>query len=186
MLLLILFCAFRSGSDRFYLKRAAGFKAGGKDVFFYFKSKRLFTLIAFYLNFYLRKLLVIAFCFFPFLVTVLFLNRLLAGSVASKGLTWVLIAVSATFFVNGLVFFFRFNSFFFLARYYFVSGGYKTFRQLFSFSFKQMAGRRGEVFRKRLSFVPWFFSCILLLPISFVRSYYNQSMADLAAYLMEL
>ena len=182
MILLILFCAFRSGADRFYLKRSAGFRAGGSDVFFYFKPRRLLILTAFYFNYYIRKLLVIAFCFLPFGVNVVFLNGLLSSEAPSKALVFV----AAAFFVNGFIFFFRFNSFFFLARYCFATGNYKSFRQLFYFSVRGMTGRRGEVFRKKLSFIPWFFSCVFLLPISFVRSYYNQTMADLAADLMKL
>lgn len=185
MLLLFFLCAFRSGSDRYYLKKASGYHSDGKDVFYYFNMKRAAELIRFYLSVYSVRLLIIIFTFLPFAVTLaVFYNMALKGSVSFTAFRIMLI-LSAVLFVHGAVFFFRLNSFLFPARYCFVTGNFKSTKGLIGFSYQCMYGNRKKVFKRRLAFIPWFFSCILLVPVGFVRSYYNQSMADIAADLIE-
>ena len=186
MLILFLLCAFKSGADRFYLRRAEGFGTRGSEIFFYFRPKNALQLVAFYLNLYSRKLLLFALCFAPFIaVTAFFLAQLERGGYSLSAST-VLIASALLLFVNGVYYFVRLNGFFFLARYYFASGKYFSFRQLFSFCYKLIRNEKIKVLKKRLSFAGWFALCMFLLPVSFVRSHYNSSMAQLAHDLMEL
>lgn len=185
MLVLFLFCAFRSGSDRFYLKKAVGIRGSGGDVLYYVRAKNALRLVLFYLCFYSMKLALLVLSFLPFIVTVVFTALFISDGGVSAVVFTVLFFLSAALLVHGAVFFLRFNSFFFVSRYCFVTGRFAKMRDLFRFSFSCMQGNRRTVFFKKLSFIPWFFSCVLLLPISFVRSYYNQSMAYLAADLIE-
>lgn len=186
MVILFLLCAFKSGSDRFYFRKAQGFDAQGKEVFYYFKPKNALLLISFYLNLYLRKLLFFFVCFLPFFTILFFLDYYIKKGGFSYNAFLVLTFASALLFVNGLYYFIRFNGFFFLARYCFASEKYLSVRQLFSLSYKLIQDKKMTVIKKRISFIPWFASCIFLLPVSFVRSHYNRSMAQLAYDLMEL
>ena len=185
MLVLFLLCAFRSGSDRFYLKKAVGIRGNGSDVLYYVRLKNALKLMLFYLCFYSMKLALLLVSFLPFIGALSVAVFLLSQGGMSALIFTVLLVLSAVLFVHGAVFFLRFNSFFFLSRYCFVTGRFEKMRSLFRFSFACIQGNRRAVFLKKLSFIPWFFSCVLLLPISFVRSYYNQSMAYLAADLIE-
>ena len=144
------------------------------------------SLLRFYLNYYLRKALVSAFCFFPCIINSVGLFYYIDNNTVSYTLFVLLIFVSFLFFINGIVFFVRFNSLFFAARYCFVSGEYESYGKLFAFSLRCMDGKRREVFIKKLGFVPWFMCCVFLLPVSFVRSYYNLTMAQTAADIIQL
>lgn len=186
MLVLFLLCAFRSGSDRFYLRRAEGFDPDGKEVFFYFRPKNALSLAAFYLNLFGRRFLILLICFLPFAAVWGAFIACLGRGGLSLNVSRVLLVASALLFLNGVFYFIRFNGFFFLARYYFASGRYFSFRQLFRFSYKCIREKKLTVLKKRISFIGWFASCAFLLPVSFVRSYYNRSMAQLARDLMGL
>ncbi len=185
MLVLFLICAFRSGSDRYYLKRAVGIRSDGRDVLYYIRAKNALRLILFYLCFYLMKLAVLFLSVSPFITVLLLTVSFVRGGGVSALVFFISAFLCGALFLHGTVFFLRFNSFFFAARYCFVTGRFTKLIPLFRFSFLCMQNNRRTVFLKKLSFIPWFFSCVLLLPISFVRSYYNQSMAILAADLIE-
>lgn len=186
MLVLFLLCAFKSGSDRFYLRKAEGFDARGKEVFFYFRPKNALSLTAFYFNLYLRKLFVLLVCLLPSAAVIMFLLRQIEKGGFSLEQSRILFAAAAVLFVTGIYYYIRFNGFFFLARYLFASGRYFNLRQLFAFSYGCIKNNKMKVLKKRLSFAGWFFLCIFLLPVSFVRSHYNRSMAELADELMSV
>ena len=181
MLILALLGAFKSGSDRYYFKKAINVKTDGRDVFYYFRFKCFVKMAVFYLNLYARRFLILLFCMLPFVVCVGCFYSVVNAQTASLRLTAILIFTCAALFFCGAVFFFRLNSFLFLARYCFVSDEFETNRQIFAFSYHAMNRNRSRLFKRRMAFVPWFASCVFLLPISFVRSYYNQSMAELAS-----
>lgn len=186
MLILFFLCAFRSGTDRFYLRRAEGFDSAGREVFYYFRPKNALSLTAFYFSLYSRKLVFFILCFLPSASVIIYLNSRISDGGFSFDAVCVLLAASTVLFFSGAYYFIRLNGFFFLARYYFASDKYFTLRQLFSFSYECVKDKKMTVLKKRLSFIPWFASCIFLLPVSFVRSHYNRSMAELAYDLMEL
>ena len=185
LVLLFLLCAFRSGSDRYYLKKAAGYRSGGSDVFYYFNGKRVGKLITFYLGLYSVKLIIIFFSFLPFTLNFTFLYHMSLRDGMSLAIFKIMLILSIVLFVHGTVFFFRLNSFLFPARYCFVTDNFKGIKNIVLFSYLCMKHSRKMVLKRKLSFMPWFFSCVFLLPAAFVRSYYNQSMADIAADLIE-
>ena len=185
MLIIFLLCAFRSGTDRYYLKKARGQKADGKDILFYLKLKNIPSLVAFYFNYWLRRFIVALLCFLPFVSVVLYLFYYVNKGRASLFISQALFFSALIFAANGIFYFFRFNSFLFLSRYCFSSGSFTSLRKLFDFSFCKLEGRRGVVLRKKLSFIGWFLSCFLVFPVAFVRSYYMETMASLANELMQ-
>lgn len=185
MLVLFLYCAFKSGADRYYMRKIGGFGVKGKELFHYLKPRNVLSLILFYVNYYLRKLVLFILCFAPCLLMIFLLCNLLYYGEVSLSFAAVIIFTVIICGVNGVVFYFRFNSFLFLARYYFVSDKFYNFRQLFSFAYACLEGKRGAVLRKKLSFLGWFISCLFLLPIGFVRAYYRESMVILAKGLIE-
>ena len=185
MLIIFLLCAFRSGTDRYYLKKARGQKADGKDILFYLRLKNIPSLLAFYFNYWLRRLLVVLLCFFPFASVMLYLFYYINKGRASLPVSQALFFSALVFAVNGVFYFFRFNSFLFLSRYCFSSGAFSSLKKLFDFSFYRLEGRRGVVLRKKFSFIGWFLSCFFVFPVAFVRSYYMETMAKLANELMQ-
>lgn len=185
MILIFLYCAFRSGRDRYYLKKAADEAVEGKELLYYFRPANSISLLVFYLNLWLRRGLILLLCFFPCGLSLAAFDLNARGGGASLKVSTVLLFSAVVFFVNGIYFFVRFNSFLFLARYYFASGKYPSAGKLFSLSYKKITGKRGQVLKKRLSFIGWFLSCLLIFPSAFVRSYYSEAMARLAKELIE-
>lgn len=184
MILIFLFYAFRSGKDRYYLKKISGEKVKGREVLFYLRPENWLSLVVFCLNLWLRRIIIILLCFFPSALSLMLLGvKAEQGSLSLK-LSTVLLFAAIVFFVNGIYFYVRFNSFLFLARYYFASGKYPSVYKLFSLSYKKITGKRKTVLKKRLSFAGWFASCLLIFPSAFVRSYYCESMAELAVELI--
>lgn len=185
MIIIFLLCAFRSGTDRYYLKKVRGDIVKGKEILFYFKPKNSLRLVIFYLNFWLRKLILLLLCFSPVILVSVYLVFYLENSDASAKVSLIIFFLAIVFAVNGIYFFVRLNSFLFLSRYYFASDKYITFRQLFDYSYLHLEGERRALLRKRLGFIGWFASCILVFPVAFVRSYYMETLADFAADLIE-
>lgn len=180
MIIICLLCAFRSGTDRYYYNKSQGLKVGGRDILFYLRWKNILPLLCFYVNYWLRKLLLVFLCFLPAVLSFLALFVQLEKNDASLKVSMVLFFGGIILLCNGLFFFIRLNSFLFLSRYYFVSDKYSGFRELFDFSYRKIAKERGRVLRKRLGFIGWFLSCLLVFPAVFVRCYYRESMAALA------
>ncbi len=184
MLVIFILCAFRSGTDRYYLKKARGEEVKGKELLYYLMPKNIPSLVAFYFGYWLRRILIALLCFFPSLVVLLYLFYYVNQREASLLVSAVLFFAALVFAVNGIFYFFRFSSFLFLSRYCFSSGAFTCLGKLFDFSYRQLEGKRGVVLRKKLGFVGWFLSCVLVFPVFFVRSYYMESMAKLANELM--
>lgn len=186
MLLLFILCALRSGSDRYYLMKTQSTRVKGSEVFYYLNPKRSISLLRFYFNYYLRKLLYIFLCFLPSLLTALLLYCYLKYSRASLYVSTVIFFAVLVLIFNGIVYFFRLNAFLFASRYYFASGNFNTYRELFRFSARCIEGKRWVVTKKRLGFFGWFLSCLLIFPTFFVQNYYRESMALLAGDLMKI
>ncbi len=185
MLLLFILCALRSGSDRYYLIKTQGNTVKGKEVFYFLRPSMLLSTLTFYLNYYLRKLFYILLCFAPSVVVAVLLFYYLKYGRASFAVAVVIFASAAVFFVNGIIYFLRFNALLFASRYYFACGNFTTFRQLFLSSARCIEDKRGVIFKERLRFAGWFLSCIFVFPVPFVQNYYRETMAHLADNLME-
>lgn len=185
MLLLFIFCALRSGSDRYYLLKTEKAGVKGRELFYFLRPSALAGTFVFYLNYYLRKLLYIVLCFLPCVGAVLFLFYYLEYGRASLAVSVVLSASAAVFLVNGIIYYFRFSSLLFVSRYLFASGNFTSWRKLFLFSAGCVEGKRGVILKQKLKLTGWFLSCILVFPASFVQNYYRETMAGLAKALME-
>lgn len=177
MLILFFLSALRSGSDRYYLLKTEKCNIKGSEIFHFLKPSVLCLTLKFYLNYYFRKLIFICICFLPSAVLAVCLFYYLKNGRASVAVSTVIFASALLLAVNGVIYFLRFNSFLFVSRYYFASGGFTTFRQLFSSSVKCIADKKGVIIKQKLRFTGWFISCILVFPIPFVQNYYRESMA---------
>lgn len=184
MLIIFLLCAFRSGTDRYYLKKAHGERVRGREILFYFRPKNVPSLIGFYSALWLRRLVNGLLCFLPPVLSAVWLFYYAGYGRASLTVSTVMFFAVIVLSVNGLIYYLRLNSFLFLARYCFASGNFGSTRELFKASYSRIEGKRGEVLLRRMGFVPWLLSCVLVFPVSFVRSYYMEEMAELASDLM--
>ena len=73
---------------------------------------------------------------------------------------------------------------YFLARYYVVNEGLGVWEAMKK-SRHASKGRRGEIFLFQLSWIPWFISCLLVIPGLYVYPYYEISSMIYARVLME-
>lgn len=185
--LLILFGAYSSvrlGTKRYLFRKAVKKKPRAKDIFFYFSPKNFFMAFFYSLRITLIKLLIFIFCLFPSAVCFFMMERFSRQGVSA--LVCISLAVTALCLcVNGGVFYSLFNSSFFLCDYYFIDGAYVSFRHIVSLSQRYMKGKNTLLTRMKLSFSGWFVLCFLILPVAYVWSYYNQSLAVAAAEFMK-
>ncbi len=173
------YTAIKLGVCRFFFKRASKFDAGTKDIFYYFRLKRLLPSLIFSVRISALKLLCFLFCYFPAAITLgLFLK--LTGNKLSLAVAVALLCGTLMFVINGTVFYSNLISSLFLCNYYFVSGQYLNFRHLVSCSQNAMNKNKNKLLTLRVSFTGWFLSCVFLLPLFYVFCYYKQSMAVLA------
>ena len=114
MFLLALVCAFRSGADRYYLKKAVGERADGGEVFYYLRPRRFILLLKFYFSFYLIKLALLFVCMLPFVLFVSgFFYYVYTGNISASVFNTGVV-LSVVLMIHGIIFFVRFNSFFFV------------------------------------------------------------------------
>ncbi len=182
---LMSYLAVKTGSDRYMLKKAQGVYASTGDIFYYFKPGEFFSLSFFKIRMLCLRLLVYVLINTPSFICAYLLISL-AHSRFSFAVTLVLGAGTLAFFFNGLYFYMRLTASLFLTEYYYIKGEYLSFRHLVGSSQNAMKNKSGELVRLRLSFFGWFFSCVLLLPIGYVRGYYRQTLAAYAGEIMKL
>ena len=85
---------------------------------------------------------------------------------------------------GGMVLFCLVRNRYFLAPYYLLDGNTSVCRAV-KLSRKSMKGFKGKIFRFQLSFVGWWLSCLLVIPIVYVFPYYEMSRVLYGRYIME-
>lgn len=184
-ILYLLASSFKTGCDRYMLKKAQNIHADTKDIFFYFKLKQFFSLAR--ISIRLLSVKIIAFLFLN-IPTILCLALLvyLGTSPFSAAVSLILGAGCLAFTINAIWFYNRLLSTMFLVRYYFIMGEYINFRHLLSSSQSSMCGKEKELIRLKRSFAGWVLSCAFILPIGYVWGYYNQTLAVYATQIIKL
>lgn len=179
--LLLIFSAFliyssaRYGSDRFFLRKAQNQGASVKDFFCYFHPKRAFSAFFFELRFLTLKLAAALFCLSPAILCFLMLLNLWK-STASVKVSVILLFSFVAFLINGIIFTSKIYSSLFLARYYYIEGKFVSFSHIISSSQSAMKEHKHTLRQLKLSFLGWFFLCLLIFPLGYVYSYYNQTL----------
>ncbi len=163
------------GTDRFFLRKAQNKGESVKDIFYYFSFKKLFSLLGFSVFLWAIKGAFMIVCFTPSLSLLFFLTRLLRFSFSVKG-TIILFTSVVILAFNGLYFYKRLTAFLFLSRYIYIEGSFINYRQILSFSALVMDKKGRELKKIKLSFFPWFVSCIFIIPAAYVFSYYRQTL----------
>ncbi len=187
LLLMLSFSVYwqiRLGADRFFLRRSQKKGAAAGDIFYYFHPLRAFGAFSFCVRLGIIKLACFLVSFMPFGFCIGFLIF-----VSERGVSALVAAVLAcggvAFFFSGAVFYRSITSSLFLARYHFISGDCLSFKHLISSSQENMKNNRKTLLRLKRSFLGWFLLCLLLFPIGYVWSYYNQTLAVAAAEFIE-
>lgn len=178
------FSSIRLGIKRFFLKKAQRKHPVAEDIFFYFKIKDFFKCLLYSVRISFIRLLILAFCLLPcgVCLTILY-NFSLSGVSALVCMSLLITAVCL--FINGLVFYSAFFSSFFLCDYYFIDGTFVSFSHLIASSQKMLSGKKSLLMRLKLSFSGWFILCLLIVPLPYVWSYYNQCLAVAAVDFMK-
>lgn len=179
------FIALKSGNDRYMLKKAQGIAASAKDIFYYFKPRELLRLSYMKIRLLILRLSLFAVLNIPAMLSAGLLVSLSDGRVPLSAAA-VLLCGTLAFLVSGTLFYMRVSASLFLAEYYYIKGEYLSFSHLVASSQNAMKGRGAELFRLRLSFWGWFFSCILLVTAGYVAGYYRQTLAAYADKIMKL
>lgn len=172
------------GTDRFFLRRALKKGASAKDIFYYFHPLRTVGAVSFSLKILFLKLFFLFISLSPFVLSAVTLWYMLKNNVS------VLVAVSLlcgcfAFLFSGIIFYKNIMLSFFLAKYYFIEGKFVSFSHLISSSQEDMKNQRKMLRRLKRGFIGWFLLCILIIPIGYVWSYYNQTLAIAGATFME-
>ncbi len=188
--LLLIFAArlvwlqIRLGADRYFFRLAQSKGGKAADIFYYFHPVRALSACLFRLKLAAVKLPALIAAAVPSLLCFLLLNSLSYGGLSSF-VALSLAVGGLAFAVNGVLFYRRFTSLFFLADYIFISGEYVSFRQLLSLSSSVMKNESKSLLRLRRSFYGWFMLCIFLFPSGYVWNYYRQTLAVAAAKFLE-
>ncbi len=179
-----IYSQIKLGIHRFFLRRAQ--KKGGTagDIFYYFHPLRAVGAISFSLKMLLLKSALLIVSFVPFTVLSVLLSVLLKNDVSALVAACLLVGDLA-FLVCGAVFYGNIKSSFFLAKYCFIDGRYISFSHLLASSQQDMKNERKNLLRLKRSFSGWFLLCLTIIPIGYVWSYYNQTMALAGAVFMK-
>lgn len=173
------FCAFSLGVNRYFLKLAQSEDANIKDIFYYFSVKRIFNVSWFYIRIFTIKAVVFIFCQLPSLVLIILVLLLINNSVSALVLMVLCISI-AVLIISGLVFYKLISSSLFLMKYYYISGKFVNFSHALASSQEAMLNEKHTPFALTMSFSAWFLSCVFIIPIAYVWSYYIQSKAVFA------
>lgn len=91
-----------------------------------------------------------------------------------------LLVCTALLFVLGGVLYFRLGALLFLCRYFFVDNPSLRAGECVERSASLMKRNIGRLFALRLSFLFWFLSCLLIIPVPYVVTFYKQTQAVMA------
>ncbi|MBQ8599368.1 MAG: DUF975 family protein, partial [Oscillospiraceae bacterium] len=160
------------------------------SIFNCFSSKKFFRSLSLEIHIWGRKLL-LALLYFALPAAVLaasiwcldygpyYMNLEMSQVIGSTGISFgVLLAL-----LFGVCYAVHVQKFF-LARYYVVNENTGVWEALKK-ARHASKGRRGEIFLFKLSFLPWFISCVLVIPALYVQPYYEISAMLYARVLME-
>lgn len=177
--------ALSTGSDRYMLKKAQNRYACTKDIFYYFSLNEFFRLFVLKLRLFIMRLALFVMLNIPTFLC-LFLLFSLVWNKFSFAVTLILSAGALVFLLSAVYFYMRLSASLFLAEYYYITGEYLSFRHLIASSQNAMRGKSGYLFRLKLSFLPWFLSCVFIFPLGYVWAYYRQTLAACAEEIMKL
>lgn len=187
MIFIFVFCIFNSirlGIKRYFLKKAQKKNPVAEDIFFYFKVRNFFSCFVYCIRIALIRLFLLSFCLLPCGICFVILQSFSLSGVSALVCT-ALFITALCLLINGTVFYYSFFSSFFLCDYYYIEGSFVSFSHLIASSQKMMSGRKNVLHRLKLSFSGWFILSLLLIPLPYVWSYYNQSLAVAAAEFMK-
>lgn len=171
----------------------------GRDAWFWQRSAREYQPFTYAFAWYRRMGRAIALHLLRWLIrlgaALLFLLPAVICTLAALYLYWsgttfftlsVLIATAAALWGTGVVFTTLFLQRFFLAPYLLARSDEMKARDALRESARIMDAcmMRGNTAKMKLSFLPWFLSCILILPILYVYPYYKQSCACYARHIL--
>lgn len=177
--------ALKTGADRYMFKKAQSYSPTAKDIFFYFSPRSFFSLLYVKCRIFLLRAMIFILMNMPcFMCSVLLFN--LSTSRFSLAVTTVLAGGVLVFFISGVYFYLQISSSLFMVKYYYIKGEYVSFRHLIASSQSAMKGRSAELLKLRISFMGWFLSCVFILPVGYVWSYYNQTLSAYADKITKL
>lgn len=173
------------GNKRYFFKRATGKPPSAGDIFYCFRIKNLFSCALYILRISFMKLILLLFAFAPFTLSFIILYSFSMKSVSA--LVCISLAVtSVLLFLNGIIHYYSFTSSLFLCDYYFISGAYVNFAHIIASSQRMMCTEKKKLRSLKFSFSGWFLISFLIFPLTYVWSYYNQSLAVAAAHFMKV
>lgn len=171
------------GVDRFFLRRSQQAGERAADLFRYLNPVRAAGALAFGAVLSSLKLFYLLLSFLPFgaMLYILYYSAVRGVSVLVAA---SLAAGCVLLFISGAIFYTSISASLFTAKYHYICGDCISFRQIFSSSVQEMKHRKSLLIKLKLSFRGWFLLSLLVFPIGYVWSYYNQTLAVAAAEFM--
>ena len=181
IILIFLLCApLKLGCERWFMMNARGENPKFRELFYYFKVKRILKSLGAWSYALFVKLGFAAVFFFPFFCLSGVLYYCLSSQTTAFAVIVCLFAADAALLIIGCAFMFVCNGSFLLYYPIIVSGARVGFSQAYSYSRSMTSPSLGKLALFRLGFFPWWLLCLLVLPSFYVWGYYKQSMSELA------
>lgn len=184
MLSTSVYWVMRLGTDRFFLRRSQQKGGSAADLFCYFHPVRAVGALFFGAALLAVKLFCFILSFAPS-AGMLYLLLFTAQRGVSSLVAVTLAVGTVLLIIIALSFYKRISASLFLAKYHYICGDCISFRQAVASSFIEMKNRKRLLLRLKMSFRGWFMLCLLILPVGYVWSYYNQTMAVAAVEFMD-
>ncbi len=172
--------SLRLGRERWFMMNARGEDPKFRELFYYFSPKRFLRSLGAWSFANAIKLSCAAVFFFPVLCLSLVLYYCLVTSSTAFSIIVCIAVADIVLFVIGAAFMFVYNGEFLLYYPIIVSNEKVGAVQAYSYSKEMTVGVLKKLAVFRLSFAPWWFLCVLILPSFYSWGYYKQSLAELA------
>ncbi|MCM1544833.1 MAG: DUF975 family protein [Ruminococcus sp.] len=178
------FAALALGSKRYFLRCCKGENKRIANLFHFFVPSEFLKTFRFAVCFYSIRIACLAVSMLPAAVMLFLWVRMVSGN-ASLQVSVIFLTCAAVMLLIGLYFYLRAKRLFFLCSYLFAAGEETRFLQCMKMSMQKMEHETRRLFMLRTSFIGWLCLCVFLLPIFYVWSYYEQTMAAFAGKMME-
>ena len=188
VIVFVLIQPLKRGEQRFYYRMLGGSCEAVSEVFFYFSAPAaFFKSLYLSVSLLLRKLLwLVAFLLLPAAlgagIYYLHSSRIFVFSQVALVFLWMAVVLLALF---AAVAFCVFQSRYFLVCYLFAADPCAKVKGVFRKSIRLTRGRKIELFILDLSFLLYYISCILVLPLLYVTPYTNTTKAIYARIIIE-
>ena len=175
---LVTLCVYSSvsvGEKAWYNGVTANKANYSRRLFFWFRPKNSFRALRFHFSLFFIKLSLAILFFLPCIILIWSIYYLSGTGGLELYLFISLAAGSLIFGISGLIFYFVAVQRYFIAEYLFSSDPRLRVFTAINQSKNLLDGHIFEIVKFKLSFLPWFFGCLAVIPAFYFIPYYKES-----------